>query len=140
MWHAQNALDPSLFIRGFLVTEWLTTFDNLGQNDPTEMVHALLHSLWQSLFAVLWKTRNNILHKTQNFVTQRQHQHDTCDCDLKLFKMNAIDWLGPQYIFLNGYDVDTMPTWSLLTKQEMVRILITAMKIYKKEGLPQNQQ
>ena len=47
--------------------------------------------------------------------------------------MNALEWLGPRYLFLTDYDIDIMPTWSLLTKQEMLQILITAKKTYQKE-------
>ena len=101
-----RTLDPSLFTQGFLVMEWYTDLSNLIPDNQIELVAAILHSQWQTLFVALCETHSNILHETHNYVTQQQHE--TCECDLSLFKQNALEWLGPWYLFLANYNLTIM--------------------------------
>ena len=131
IWNAQKTFAPDLFLWGFLVTEWRTAMEKLAPADSPEHLVSITHSLWQTLFLSLWETRNHIKHKSQSFITMKQHE--SCDRDLRLFKTKGPEWIGPHNLFLIDYDLDILPTWSLSNKQEMLRILLTAKGAYKKE-------
>ena len=85
-------LGAQYFMWGFLTSSWITTVESLTKDNTTGLISVILHLQWKLLLFPLQEMRNNILHKTQNCVTQGQHE--SCNHDPTLFKQYTAKWLG----------------------------------------------
>ncbi len=131
---SQMDIGQEMIVRGFLSTEWLHLLRNAQHDRPDALLTKVIWFLWHDFLRPLWKTRNDILHRTCNNTTGALEAK--LDGRLDWFLENRYTALSrsDQTRLLN-YTRETLSTWPLTTKQEQVRHLEIAKRAWDIECL-----
>ena len=64
----QQSVGTDMLLRGFLVRGWCRALTQIGVQKPEHTTKSIMLYIWDTIFASLWDTRNNILHRQKNKV------------------------------------------------------------------------
>lgn len=70
---SQQAIGKMMFVRGYLSIEWLKLLRSMTGEHAERKFTRLIRILWDFLITPLWYTRNDILHRHSNYVTENTH-------------------------------------------------------------------
>ena len=70
---SEQAIGHMMFARGFLSSRWLVLLRSFNSQRPVQKLARLIRLLWDQIFEPLWKTRNDILHRHHNYVSENTH-------------------------------------------------------------------
>lgn len=126
---AQTKIGIELFTRGFLSTQWLQTMIQNKHRHPKTKIKLIIQGLWHHIMEPIWEQRNNILHKSDNIVTQTAHMQ--ADSELQDWKTLASERLHSSQQHLTSYCKADFKYWTLQHKHNTLHILQTAHRNYK---------
>ena len=70
---SQQAIGHMMFLRGFFSVDWKHLLRSFDSRHPERKLARLLRILWDHLIDPLWTTRNDILHRHTNYISEGLH-------------------------------------------------------------------
>ena len=126
---AQQKIGIESFTRGFLSKQWLTSLIRMKSNQPKTKIKTIIQGLWHHIMEQIWEAHNNILHKTDNIVTQTARRQ--ANGKLLDWKTLASERLHHSQQHLVAYCKSDFKFWTLQHKHNTLHILQQAHKNYK---------
>lgn len=127
---SQDRIGANYFIRGFISTEWSNLATNLGNTEPDRCTALLIRSLWDDLITPLWRTRNDILHHSTNFVSDTTYAQLG---DRLLWYIQNKSALARQDQYLTQFSASQIDAMGIHQRREWVKHLDIARDAWTKE-------
>lgn len=67
---SQDRIGRMMFARGYISSEWAQLGQSMDIANIGQKLSKLVSLLWEEVVGHLWATRNNILHRSANYVTE----------------------------------------------------------------------
>jgi ribonuclease HI len=127
---SQHAIGPMMFVRGYLSIEWLKLLRSLIGQHAERKLARLIRILWDYLIAPLWATRNDILHRHSNYVSENTHAQLG---DRLIWYTRHREELDIRDQFLARHTLAQIEAMTTSQRREWVRHLDTARTAWAKE-------
>ena len=111
---SQLSLGLELFTRRYLTSEWISAAKHYHKQQPKAKLKHILHGLWFHILEPIWETRNTILHKSDNIVTQQAHNQ--ANSELSDWKILSHERLHHTQLHLINYSKADFKYWTLQHK------------------------
>ena len=126
---SQQAIGQMMFVRGYISVEWLNLLRTMTDRPERKMAR-LIRILWDTLVDPLWTTRNDILHRHSNYVTENTHAQLG---DRLVWYTQHKDELDRRDQFLARHTLSQIEIMSTSQRREWVRHLNIARAAWTKE-------
>lgn len=127
---SQQKIGHMMFIRGFLSTEWLRLLRSYDNTSPEQKLARLIWIIWDQLVEPLWTTRNDILHRNTNYVSENTHAQLG---DRLIWYTQHKDELSRRDQFLARHTLSQIEAMTTSQRREWVRHLDVAQAAWAKE-------
>ena len=127
VYSSQNDIGAAMFLRGYFSTLWTGA---IGDSKPQHKLAWLLKTWWGEVVLSIWNTRNNILHRNTNYVTEQIH---TQLGDRMLWYIQHKEALTQRDQFLARYSVEQVATMTTATRNAWITHLDTARDAWTRE-------
>lgn len=127
---SQQRIGPLMFVRGFLSSEWLRLLRPMTNKPADRLLVRVIRIIWDRFINPLWTTRNNILHRHDNYVSETLHAE--LGDRLQWYTQNKTE-LSRQDQHLADFTSAQIETMSTRQRREWVRHLDIARDAWAKE-------
>jgi hypothetical protein len=127
---SQQKIGPLMFIRGYLSSDWLRLLRSYDNVNPEQKLAWLVRIIWDQLVETLWKTRNDILHRNANYVSENTHAQLG---DRLIWYTEHKDELSRRDQFLARHTLSQIEAMTTSQRREWVRHLDVARAAWAKE-------
>lgn len=127
---SQQKIGPLMFIRGYLSSDWLRLLRSYDNVNPEQKLARLVRIIWDQLVETLWKTRNDILHRNANYVSENTHAQLG---DRLIWYTEHKDELSRRDQFLARHTLSQIEAMTTSQRREWVRHLDVARAAWAKE-------
>lgn len=127
---SQQTIGHKMFLRGFLSTGWLRLLRSYESQDTELRMAKLIRIIWDKVIKPLWATRNDILHRSANYVTESIH---TELGDRLIWYTQHKDELSRRDQFLASHTLAQIEAMTTSQRREWVRHLDVARAAWTKE-------
>ncbi len=127
---SQQTIGHMMFIRGFLSTDWLRLLRSYDNTSPEQKLARLIRIIWDQLIEPLWNTRNDILHRNANYVSESMHAQLG---DRLIWYTEHKDELSRRDQFLARHTLSQIEAMTTSQRREWVRHLDVARAAWAKE-------
>ena len=126
-----------MFARGYISSEWAQLGQSMDKANIGQKLSKLVSLLWEEVVGHLWATRNNILHRSANYVTELTSVQLG---DRLLWYLQHKDELSRRDQDLIRFTLAQIDAMTVLLRQEWVRHLDTTPTAWTSRGplLPQD--
>ena len=127
---SQQRIGPLMFVRGFLSSEWLRLLRPMTNKPADRLLVRVIRIIWDRFIDPLWTTRNNILHRHDNYVSETLHAE--LGDRLQWYTQNKTE-LSRQDQHLADFTSAQIEAMSMRQRREWVRHLDIAKDAWAKE-------
>ena len=129
----QDAIGPGMLLRGFLAKGWAVALLRSNTHLPIQSMAKLLRFIWDDVIALVWQTRNDILHRNANHLSAKEF--DKLGLRLHWFRLHRRDVLSFRDQFLINYDPSDVEGMTHDFRRALVSHLEVALQAYTTERL-----
>ena len=129
----QKRVGAKMLLRGFIVKGWHRACKDAGVSHPERAISSVLTYIWDNIFDVLWKVRNDLLHHQKNKVDEAESAK--LAESLVWYTQHKDDVLPIYDRHLVRFDASDIHRMSNRVKREWMRHLCAARRAFQHERM-----